>query len=89
MSDVLVNKMEAAVQAYIQELDTAGSLVCSCERCKKDTVALALNTLPPKYVVTDLGEVLTNINLDSTQWRADITIAVHNALGIVNKKPRH
>lgn len=89
MSDVLINKMEAVVQLYVDELVSVGTLVCPCSRCRKDVIALALNSLPPKYVVTDLGEVFTNISLDSSQWRADIMIAVHNALAIVGKTPRH
>ena len=44
------NYMEDAVEATLDEIlewkDT-----CRCERCRSDVKALALNHLPPKYVV--------------------------------------
>lgn len=91
MEDViLVNKMEEAVkQATDQMLASQGSGMCLCQRCRLDILALALNTLPPKYVVTNIGNAVTNVALDSSQWKANVTMAVCSAIETVKSRPRH
>ena len=87
---VLVNKMEHAVKNAVDELFAQGNTPgCSCDRCKLDVVALALNSLPSKYVVTNIGNAVTNVVLNSSQWQANLTMAVCNAIEIVRSKPRH
>ena len=87
---VLVNKMENAVKDAVEELFAQGKTPgCPCERCKLDVVALALNSLPSKYVVTSIGNAVTNVTLNSSQWQANLTMAVCNAIEIVRSKPRH
>ena len=87
---VLVNKMEAAVKRMLEEIIGRGERnVCSCERCRLDVIALALNSLPPKYVVTEIGNAVTNVDLDSAQGKANVTMAVCSAIDIVNSRPRH
>ncbi len=85
---LLKNYMEDAVEATLDEIlewkDT-----CRCDRCRSDVKALALNHLPPKYVVTDKGYVYTKVNELATQFRTDITVAVTNAMKAVAKHPRH
>ena len=46
-----INVMETLV---LQQLDEAIRKfnVCSCDRCRADVAACALNLLPPKYIVT-------------------------------------
>ena len=87
---VLVNKMENAVKDAVEELFAQGKNPgCSCQRCKLDVIALALNSLPSKYVVTSMGNAVTNVALNSSQWQANLTMAVCNAIEIVRSKPRH
>lgn len=87
---ILVNKMEQAVKDAVDQLFAQGKNPgCSCDHCKLDVVALALNSLPSKYVVTSIGNAVTNVALDSSQWQANLTMAVCNAIEIVRKKPRH
>ena len=81
--------MEYYTEAAIDELLGKKPEICGCHRCRLDITALALNTLPPRYVVSDFGEVVTNIDLDTSQWRADVMMAVLKAFEIVRKKPRH
>jgi competence protein ComFB len=91
MEDViLVNKMEEAVKQMTDEmLAVQGKSRCGCQRCRLDIMALALNTLPPKYVVTSIGNAVTNVDLSSSQWKANVTMAVCNAIETVNSRPRH
>jgi competence protein ComFB len=63
--------------------------ICACERCRADIRALALNAMPPQYVVTDLGDAYVRLNAMSVQSQADIIIAIMNAINIVKKDPRH
>lgn len=87
---VLVNKMESAVTQMLKEIIAKKSKeVCSCERCQLDIIALALNSLTPKYVVTEIGNAVTNVALGSSQGQANVTMAVCSAIEIVNGRPRH
>ena len=83
------NYMEEAVDSTIEEILAHRDDVCTCDRCKMDIKALALNHLPPKYVVTDKGYVYTKVNELVNQFKADITVAVTNALKIIRDNPRH
>jgi competence protein ComFB len=85
----LKNYMEEATDSTIEEILARRDDVCKCDRCKMDIKALALNHLPPKYVVTDRGYVYTKVNELENQFKADITVAVTNALKIIRDNPRH
>jgi competence protein ComFB len=87
---ILVNRMESVVQEALEEVIAKGEIaVCSCERCRLDVLALALNCLSPKYVVTEIGNAVTNVDLDSFQGKANVTMAVYKAIGVVTGRPRH
>jgi competence protein ComFB len=87
---ILVNKMESAVKQALEDIIARGdSNACFCDRCKLDITALTLNSLPPKYVVTEIGNAVTNVDLDSFQGKANVTMAVYKAIGIVGSRPRH
>ncbi len=83
------NYMEEAVETTLEEVLARKDDVCKCDRCKMDIKALALNNLPPKYVVTDIGYVYTKANELAAQFKTDITVAITNALKTVSKNPRH
>jgi competence protein ComFB len=83
------NYMEEAVDTTMQEILAHDENTCKCERCQMDIKALALNHLPPKYVVTDVGYVYTKVNELVSQFKADIAVAVTNAMKVVRKNPRH
>ncbi len=85
----MINKMEQFVKAYVEQTFENDSALCPCERCRMDVLALSLNSLPPKYVVTEFGDIVTNVDLDSSQWKADIMMAVLKAVNVVKGKPRH
>lgn len=83
------NYMEEVVESTMKEILDHRDDVCKCDRCMMDIKALALNHLPPKYVVTDKGYLYTRINELESQFKADITVAVTNALKVVRVRPRH
>jgi len=62
---------------------------CKCDNCKYDIMAIALNSLPPKYVVTHTGQIYTKLNALQNQFEADIIAAITRAVKMVTAKPRH
>ena len=63
--------------------------VCKCEKCLSDIAAIALNRLPPHYVVSEKGEVYSKVLNMSIQFEADVTTAILEAIEKVSKNPRH
>lgn len=85
----IFNKMEPVVERTAEEIFNKEKSQCVCSRCQMDIIALALNSLPPKYVVTELGDVVTNVDLASSQWRVDVMMAIYRSMEIVREQPRH
>jgi len=63
--------------------------VCTCEKCKMDIAAIALNQLPAKYIVTEKGELYSKINTLRQQFEVDIISAITRAVVLVKRSPRH
>lgn len=85
----LKNVMEDLVSSYVDEVAGEDEEFCGCPRCRLDVVALALNDLDPKYVVTTKGYVYSRIGELRAQFRADTIVAVTKALKVVKNNPRH
>jgi competence protein ComFB len=62
---------------------------CSCAKCKLDISAIALNSLPPKYVVTRRGQLYTKLAALQNQFDVDIIAAITKAAVLVSRNPRH
>lgn len=69
---------------YMQSLSN-----CCCDYCRADIMALSLNNLQPKYVVTVNGEVYTRYDSVKVQAQADVITSILSAITIINKNPRH
>jgi len=54
-----------------------------------DVVVYALNKLKPMYAVSDEGYIFTEVKLDSTQMKAEITVAVLEGIKKVKEHPHH
>lgn len=82
---ILVNTMENMV---LEKLDSmlARFQCCKCDRCKKDIVAMALNKLPPKYMVLIEGQPTPDIDI---QTNAQVVTAMIQAILAVRAHPRH
>lgn len=87
-SSEILNYMEVLVEEELDNMiEKIG--VCKCERCRMDIKALALNSLTPKYVVTDSGKLYTKISLLQQQFDVDVLAAITKAAMIVKENPRH
>ena len=82
------NLMEDIV---LQNLDSvmAAEGGCTCDACKSDVVAYALNHLEPHYVATRDGRVLVNLQSFVLHSRAVVVAAISEAAVLVAKTPRH
>ena len=81
MEDIVLNMMDK----ILPQRDD----ICKCEKCKLDIVALVLNKLPPKYVVTSKGVVYTRLAQLKIQLKADLAKEITQAISIVQDKPQH
>ncbi len=85
----LVNVMEQAVTNMTDSVIEEEKL-CGCERCRLDIIALALNSLPPKYVVSQQGRAFETFRLEGVaQGRVAVYQAVLEAAHMVRDNPRH
>jgi competence protein ComFB len=85
----LHNYMEDIIENVLSTILEQKQDICKCEKCKLDVVALALNKLPSKYVVTDKGRVYTKLTELELQFKADVVKEVTKAINIVKSKPQH
>jgi len=85
---ILRNYTEEVVEEILKEVLPMQD-VCTCERCLLDIKAIALNQLPPKYVVTEKGEVITRLNFTKVADRTEVLTEVLKAIEKVRKNPSH
>jgi competence protein ComFB len=83
------NYMETLVWNEVDRIISRHRGACNCDKCRYDIVALALNFLPPHYVVNAKGETFTKVKGLEQQFSVDILTAVSNAIKIVNSQPHH
>lgn len=83
-----VNVMEVLVEERAGKyMEMFG--MCQCERCKVDVKALALNSLPSKYVVMAKGEFVPRITVYEGRFSAAIIAQLLRACKLVADSPRH
>ncbi|MBC8587550.1 late competence development ComFB family protein [Paratissierella segnis] len=85
---ILKNYMEEIVFSVIDDV-LKDMDICRCERCKMDIIAISLNNLPSKYVVTERGELYSKVNLFKMQVEVDVITEITKAAMIVKRNPNH
>ena len=84
----LRNYTEEAVQFYLDRwFETADC--CHCEICRLDVMAIMLNNLKPKYVVTDTGALYAQLDDFDPQYKIDFMTFLSQAANVVKASPRH
>ncbi len=85
---VHVNIMEEIVRDkiiyFMRQFDC-----CTCDRCIADAIALTLNGLMPKYIVTDPAAKDPLISLYTNRFIPDVTVEATKACMIIKENPRH
>lgn len=85
---ILKNYMEEVVLNLIDDVIKDVD-VCKCEKCKMDIMAISLNNLPTKYVVTEKGELYSKVNLLRLQIEVDVITEITKAAMMVKQRPKH
>lgn len=84
----LKNCMEDAVERYVddimEELD-----MCTCNKCRYDVMAIALNNLSPQYTVTEEGALYNKVKSMEVQFDTRVIAEVTKAAKVVMKDARH
>lgn len=85
---VRLNVMEGIVKDkiiyFMRQFD-----VCTCDRCVNDTIALTMNGLLPKYIVTTPAAVDPLMSYYTNRLISDVTVEATKACMIVKDHPRH
>ena len=84
----LKNHMEEFVSKKTDEILKLMN-ICKCEKCRLDIMALALNGLPAKYVVSEQGELYAKLKELEQQFDIDVETAIVKAAVLVGKNPKH
>jgi competence protein ComFB len=84
------NLLEGAVKEIYEDLRSRDATFCGCEQCEEDVLAFALNHLRPRYAGgTREGVAVTSVDLQRDQTRAQLMVAVLDAMRRVSNNPRH
>ena len=84
----LRNYTEEAVALYMDRWFKEAD-VCHCDICRLDVMAIMLNNLKPKYVVTDKGALYAQLDDFDPQHKIDFMTVMSQAAKIVKAGPRH
>lgn len=82
------NVMERVVEERLDEILESYDC-CKCERCRADIMAVALNSLPPRYVVTDEGELFAKIQYTQKRYELEVMKQIAYAINLVKESPHH
>lgn len=82
------NVMEAFVEAKVDRL-WKNHTGCTCSRCREDVIALALNHLQPKYVVSEAGALYVKMEQLENVNEVEVTQQVAAAMKVIGEHPHH
>jgi competence protein ComFB len=85
---VIQNLVEEHVRAAYDSLRPQYPEFCGCDMCREDALVYALNRVPPRYVASLAGSVLTEVNLEKDQSRAAIDVVMMDGLRKISLAPR-
>jgi competence protein ComFB len=85
---VIRNLVEEHVQASFDALRHHYPEFCGCDLCTADVLVFALNRVPPRYVASLEGSVVTEVALEKDQSRAAIDVVVMEGFRKVSMAPR-
>ena len=84
----LRNYTEEAVRLYVDR-NFPRDDVCGCEGCKLDMMAIMLNSMQNRFVVTDQGEMYAKMSDFDAQYRTDLMVNMEMACKAIAKLPKH
>ncbi|MCY6354628.1 late competence development ComFB family protein [Clostridium sp. ZS2-4] len=86
----LKNYSEELVDQLLPRTLQSYNNICKCKKCTLDIKAYALNSIKPKYVVSEQGEIYTRVlNEINKQEMINIVESIMRAIEVISKNPRH
>lgn len=85
----LKNFMEDVVMLAYKDYIKKDPAFCCCERCQRDVIVIALNSLQAKYVGSEEGEIRAAVAQSDRQIKTDATLALMEAAKLVKERPHH
>ena len=85
----LKKSMDEDVERQLDTLLPTMPNICSCDICRSDMAAYALNRLKPNYVRSNKGALFHKVNNSSTQAKTDLMTAVITAINTIGARPSH
>ena len=83
------NYIEKIVRQELNKLYEDDKDLCRCDICYRDIMTLTLNKLPPMYVSSDVGHIMTMYNLTKDQLHAKVVVEILKAIDQVKESPKH
>jgi competence protein ComFB len=81
------NVMEGIIEEALREFKLQRPNFYHCEQCLADIKAIALNRIPPKYVVSHKGEVFSKVGALANQYMSDVYKELSIAIQKVQNDP--
>lgn len=85
---ILVNVIEELVRQTIDQIISSMDM-CTCDICKLNACAIALNSLSPHYVTTTKGQLLAKIPAEMLNYHTQVLVESTKALMKVKELPLH
>ena len=85
---ILSNLTEELVKETISSIIPTMNM-CTCEICRLNACAIALNALPPHYVTTTKCELIAKISTEMRAYQIQVLVETTKALMIVKEHPLH
>lgn len=83
-----LNVMQALVEDRVDKCMKRFNM-CACNRCRTDVIALALTSLPAKYIVVPETEGIPMLTIYEGRYEAAVTAQLMWACQKVSSHPRH
>ncbi len=83
------NYIEKIVREELKKSYERDKTLCKCDNCYQDIMTLTLNNLPPMYVSSNVGHIMTMFNLTKDQLHAQVMVELLKAIEQVKKQPKH
>lgn len=84
----VINVVEIIAKENVADLMDRMEM-CTCSKCICDVLAIALNSLPTKYVTSDAGKQYIQLETYKKQFETDVEIALMRACLTVKESPNH
>ena len=87
---MIINYSDKEVREELQNyLKQHPDEFCTCQQCREDIIALTLNQIPPHYVTSHRGEVITDFIFTEPLDHTKVLTALLKSIEVVSKSPTH